>query len=179
MPAYQRLLSWVRKVSINTLATPWGVTLTLMVRSLRPSLNPFNPNLHTKGYSKLANILYSSVLQRRFDRDGVPITCISVHPGTVKTVGFDEVVDNLPYASVLQVIFKWVMPLVLYSWRDGAMTSAFAAAAKEVKLEREKYKAAYLTPIAKITEPSKYAMDERLARELYQTTVEFLKGLGL
>ena len=59
------------------------------------------------------------------------------------------------------------------------MSSAFAAASKEVRREREKYQGVYLTPVAKITTPSKYALDERLATELHQTTEEVLKDLGL
>jgi len=59
------------------------------------------------------------------------------------------------------------------------MTSVFAAASKEVRRERERYKGVYLTPVGKVTTPSKYAIDERLATELRQTTEEVLKDLGL
>jgi len=67
------------------------------------------------------------------------------------------------------------------------MTSAFAAAGKEVaasrksdnETQRKLYEGAYLTPVANIMEPSKYAMDERLQKELYDTTVQILGEMNL
>lgn len=35
--------------------------------------------------SKQANILFTKELQRRFDEEGIPIICTSLHPGTVNT----------------------------------------------------------------------------------------------
>ena len=37
------------------------------------------------GVSKLMNLLWVSELQRRLDEEGVPITLMTVHPGTVST----------------------------------------------------------------------------------------------
>jgi len=59
------------------------------------------------------------------------------------------------------------------------MTVGYAAAGKEVKEQREKWQGVYLTPIATITKPSQYALDERLAKELYDTTEKVVKDLGL
>jgi len=59
------------------------------------------------------------------------------------------------------------------------MNSAFAAAGKEVKANRAKYKGVYLMPVAKISTPSKSALDEKLASELQQTTLEVLKEMGV
>lgn len=67
------------------------------------------------------------------------------------------------------------------------MTSVFAAAGKDVatsrvsshEVERKTYEGVYLTPVAKITEPSKFAMDERLQKELYETTREVLREMEL
>ena len=100
-----------------------------------------------------------------------------MHPGGVKTVGFEGMVDTWPYA--LRLITNWITPFVLSSWQEGAMTSAFAAASKEVGLERERYKGAYLVPTAKIAKPSRYATDEKLATELHQTTADVLKELNV
>lgn len=58
------------------------------------------------------------------------------------------------------------------------MTSAFAAAGKEIKEDNERFKGVYFTPMARISNPSKAALDERLARELWETTEAVLKELG-
>jgi hypothetical protein len=34
-------------------------------------------------YTKLANVLWTNELQRRFDAEKIPITAMSVHPGNV------------------------------------------------------------------------------------------------
>lgn len=34
-------------------------------------------------YTKLANVLWTNELQRRFDAQEIPITAMSVHPGNV------------------------------------------------------------------------------------------------
>lgn len=59
------------------------------------------------------------------------------------------------------------------------MTSAFAAAGKDVATARETYEGVYLTPVAKISEPSSYGKDEKLQRELYETTRDILAEMGL
>lgn len=58
------------------------------------------------------------------------------------------------------------------------MNSSFAAASSEVRANRDHYKGVYLTPVARITTPSKYALDERLAVELWETTQEVIRELG-
>ena len=35
--------------------------------------------------SKLANILFTNELQRRYDEKKIPVTCITIHPGGVLT----------------------------------------------------------------------------------------------
>jgi len=173
----------VSALILSFLSTSWKLHLTMLghLRYETYDHSPFHSSppliLHPKANSKLANILHNKELQRRFDKDGIPITCSSVHPGAVKTIGFDGMVDSWPY--VLRLIINCITPLVLSSWQEGAMTSAFAAASKQVRVEREGYKGVYLTPTAKITKPSSYAADERLATELYQTTVEVLKELNV
>ena len=39
-------------------------------------------------YTKLANVLWTNELQRRFDAGKIPITAMSVHPGNVMSGGF-------------------------------------------------------------------------------------------
>ena len=59
------------------------------------------------------------------------------------------------------------------------MTSAFAAAGKDVVQDTVRFKGVYFTPVAKIAEPSKAAQDERLAKELWETTESILREMGL
>lgn len=47
--------------------------------------------------SKLANILWTNELQRRFDERKVPVSCITIHPGGVltgKSVTFPIISDS-------------------------------------------------------------------------------------
>ncbi|KAF9014141.1 NAD-P-binding protein [Cyathus striatus] len=122
----------------------------------------------TYGHSKLANILHIKELQRRLDTDNIPITCMSVHPGAVRTVGANGFLANTPYIGGF--LLKYIGPLFFTTWEKGAMTSVFAAGSPEVKEKMDAYKGAYLVPVAKIADPSKYATDERLAKELWETT---------
>ena len=43
------------------------------------------PEMTRYGLSKLATVLWTKKLQRKFDAEGVPITAISLHPGEVYT----------------------------------------------------------------------------------------------
>ncbi|KAG1783743.1 hypothetical protein EV702DRAFT_1055273 [Suillus placidus] len=107
--------------------------------------------------TKLMNMLYAFELQRRLTTAGSPITVIALHPGAVNTF------SNKP-------------PLYHFEFiNQGAYNSAFAAASEEVAEQREKYKGAYLTPVAKLTEPKKVAKDEGLAKELWDTVEKFLE----
>ena len=48
------------------------------------------------GYTKLANILWTTELQRRFDAENIPITAMSVHPGNVMS-------GSLPFSRIREV----------------------------------------------------------------------------
>ncbi len=63
--------------------------------------------------------------------------------------------------------------------RRGAMNSAYAAASPEVRANAKTFMGAYLDPVAVIVDPSPQARDERLMDELYDTTLEILKELGM
>ncbi|KAJ4498471.1 hypothetical protein C8R41DRAFT_864667 [Lentinula lateritia] len=142
-------------------------------------------HLHTYENTKLANILHLKHLQTRLNAESAGITCLVVHPGAVMTVGVTGFFQSIPFVGWFLKTF--LAPLFLVSWKQGAMTSAFAAAGKEItasrkstdEAERKKYEGAYLTPIANISEPSTYAKDERLQRELYETTMEVLREIGI
>ncbi|KAJ7683577.1 NAD-P-binding protein [Mycena rosella] len=131
--------------------------------------------LDTYGNSKLANILHVKALQKRLDAEGVPITCLAPHPGAIKTPGSDRFLASIPRAGWF---LKLLGPLVFAPPRKGAMTVAFAAAGKEVLAQRAKYQGAYLVPIATIASPSSFALDERLQKELYESTEGFVKEMA-
>ncbi|KAF5318543.1 hypothetical protein D9619_010894 [Psilocybe cf. subviscida] len=136
-----------------------------------------NDKMKTYSFSKLANILHIKHLQKQFDSENIPITCIALHPGVVATPGMDKFFDSVGVLGrVLKVVF---VPLFLLSISKGGMNSAFAAASQDIKKDRAPYKGAYLMPVGKITQPSKAALDDRLASELYDTTKEVLSEIGL
>lgn len=123
--------------------------------------------------SKLMNMLYAFELQRHLTAIGSPITVIAVHPGAVNTF------SDKPPLSNFKFILKPIISLFFSHPDQGAYTSAFAAASEEVAKQREKYKGAYLTPVAKISEPTKVAQDEGLAKELWDTVEKFLEEKGI
>ncbi|KAF4615779.1 hypothetical protein D9613_012460 [Agrocybe pediades] len=133
--------------------------------------------LRTYGYTKLANILFTKELQRRLSLEGFTnIVCIAAHPGSVTTPGSQRFMGSIPYISwITKTLNSWFS----YPQRAGAFTSVFAAASPEVKAEPEKYRGAYLIPVARIAKPSKNAQDERLAKELWETTEAKLKELSM
>ncbi|GAW07037.1 NAD-binding protein [Lentinula edodes] len=133
--------------------------------------------INTYGNSKLANLLHIKNLQNRLNAESAGITCLALHPGTVMTEGSGDLLNSIPFIG--WILKTCIGPLVFVSWKQGAMTSAFAAAGKEVAAERKRYEGVYLVPMAKIAEPSSYAKDERLQRELYETTVEVLEDIGV
>lgn len=137
----------------------------------------FKGYLTTYGYSKLANILHMKELQRRLDSENIAITCMAVHPGPVLTIGSKGFLSSVPFFG--RLISAVVGPLFFVPWREGAFTSAFAAASIEIRSNRDLYKGAYLTPVAQISTPSKSALNVKLATELYETTELALNDLGI
>ncbi|KAF9044227.1 NAD-P-binding protein [Panaeolus papilionaceus] len=138
--------------------------------------NSFGCHLDTYGHTKLANILHINELQRTLDATHSNITCLSVHPGTIKTRGSDAFLDRVPYFTTLA---KMVGGLFFGPWRNGGMSVAWAAAGREIALSRESYRGRYVEPVAVVATPSKEARDERLAKELWDSTEEVLKELSI
>ncbi|KAG1856359.1 NAD(P)-binding protein [Suillus subalutaceus] len=123
--------------------------------------------------SKLMNMLYAFELQRHLTAVGSPITVIALHPGAVNTF------SDKPPLSNFKFIVKPIVSLFFLHPDQGAYNSAFAAASEEVVEQRQKYKGAYLTPVGKLTEPTKVAKDEGLAKELWDTVDKFLEEKGI
>jgi len=130
-------------------------------------------NICSQGYSKLANILYAFELQRRLIAAGSPITVICIHPGRVDTV------SHKPPLSYFKYLLLPLIYLLSYKPDQGAYTSVFAAASEEVSKQRDKYKGAYLVPMGKIADPTDFARDEELAKELWSSVEKFLEEKGV
>ncbi|KAF9454438.1 NAD(P)-binding protein [Macrolepiota fuliginosa MF-IS2] len=129
------------------------------------------------GLSKVANILHVKNLQQRLDAEEVDIICIAVDPGAVGTENVARWLEGMTY---LFWIIVWIFTKVAFSPPGkGAMNSLYAAASPEVKASAKTFKGAHLLPVGKITKPSKYAADERLAKELYDTTLDVLEEINL
>lgn len=68
---------------------------------------------------------------------------------------------------------------MLVSSTKGAYTSVFAAASPIVRENPDKYKGAYLEPVAQLGKPYEQALNDGLAKELWETTEEILKEIGV
>lgn len=63
----------------------------------------------------------------------------------------------------------------MHSALFGAKSIVFAAASPSVRADMQKFNGSYLLPIGKFGKPSKQALNEDLAGELWRTTEELLK----
>ncbi|KAF5972617.1 alcohol dehydrogenase [Fusarium bulbicola] len=112
------------------------------------------------GYSKLATILHTKELQRRFDQEGVDILALSVHPGGVATNGAAGYLgggDNDVFRSNLSPF-------------GGAITPLFAAAHPEPAQHRDKYAGSFIMPFGGLKEPTEDANNAELAKQLWTTS---------
>jgi hypothetical protein len=142
-------------------------------------------------YTKLANVLWTNELQRKFDARKIPITAMSVHPGNVMSGRFFFflfVSDDMGQPDVgiegnvklfksltLGRLINWGFSLFFISPHDGGYTPAWAASSCKVFEERNDYKGKYLVPYGIIEEASEEARREGLAKELWDTTERILK----
>ncbi|TFY79514.1 hypothetical protein EWM64_g4498 [Hericium alpestre] len=114
------------------------------------------------------NVLFTKELQRQLDEEGVPITAISLHPGSVATEGATTK-PNTPWFINFYMKSFATPPL------DGAFTTLFAATDAHVAAERDKYKGGYLVPFGQLKEPSVPARDPKLACTLWETSERVVK----
>ncbi|KAJ3006440.1 UNVERIFIED_CONTAM: hypothetical protein HDU68_004064 [Siphonaria sp. JEL0065] len=124
------------------------------------------------GQSKLANLLFSSQLQKRLDKawglENVYVN--SVHPGGVCT--------NLGVESAY-VGFLWgnpIMKLVVPSSDQGALTQLYCATSEEVVVKE--LKGRYLVPTASLATPSFHGQNEKLEEQLWDWSVRVLEERG-
>ncbi|KAJ3475072.1 hypothetical protein NLI96_g12075 [Meripilus lineatus] len=127
--------------------------------------------------TKLANALFATELQRRLDREGIPIIILSLHPGCVNTEGYQAYAQQK--RGVIGFIWSWFGNLFLLSPSDGALNSVFAAVAPEIRANPQTYKGGHLRSVGVVGAPNKEALDEDLAHELWDTTDTILNKLGV
>ncbi|KAF8986648.1 NAD-P-binding protein [Cyathus striatus] len=114
-------------------------------------------------HSKLANILFAYQLQKKLDEDKGDITSVSVHPGTVRTVGAEDFTSRTKTEHMLE---QALTPL------EGAITPLFAATAPEVRTEKSKFGGAFVMPFGVVLpeDMTEDAKNPKLAEELWNTS---------
>jgi NAD(P)-dependent dehydrogenase (short-subunit alcohol dehydrogenase family) len=105
------------------------------------------------GVSKLMNVLHAKELARRLS--DTRITTYALHPGVVAS----DIWRELPRPV------QWVMKRFMISNEEGARTSLYCATAPELSTSSGRY-----YDKCQDVQPSRLAMDDALARELYVRT---------
>jgi NAD(P)-dependent dehydrogenase (short-subunit alcohol dehydrogenase family) len=116
------------------------------------------------GQSKLANILFTRELARRYPT----IKSMALHPGGINTGLSQPFQDAHPWLSWLDRPIR----MLLTSVQDGALTQLFAATSPKAKSGQ------YYVPVAKESSGSTYSQDPKLAAELWEWTEAELTRLG-
>ncbi|KAI1735004.1 short-chain dehydrogenase [Xylaria scruposa] len=128
--------------------------------------DPMSYYLHY-GYTKLATILFTKELQRKFDAEGVPILVMNPNPGGVASDGAARYLGSRDN----EVFRKGLTPA------EGALTTLFTAAHPEPVLDRAKYAGAFVLPFGGWKEASQQAQDPALAAQLWEGSDALLKTL--
>jgi len=131
-----------------------------------------DPMFNTEGYtafgaygqSKLANILFTKELQRRFDEEHVPITTYAVHPGFVNT----ELMRNV---SAPAVIKDFVGNVAAKTVEEGALTSIRTACDPDI--EGPKFGGLYWAD-CEVKEPADTAKNMEDAKRLWDLTEKLI-----
>ncbi|KAI0451268.1 short-chain dehydrogenase [Xylaria acuta] len=128
--------------------------------------DPVSYYLHY-GYTKLATVLFTKELQRKFDAEGVPVLVMNPHPGGVATDGSARYLGGRDG----DLFRKALSPA------DGALTILFAAAHPEPALDRAKYGGAFVLPFGGWKEASEQAQDPAAAAQLWEGGEALLKTI--
>jgi retinol dehydrogenase 12 len=132
---------------------PKGGVLLDDVHSEMSSIHTFT----RYGHSKLANILYSNELAKRYPK----IRCIAVHPGSVDTGLKRGIQTSYPWLSPVLPLFS---RLLTKSVQTGALNQLWAATSKEAQSGK------YYVPVGKESAGSRYAQDTELGEKLWEWT---------
>jgi NAD(P)-dependent dehydrogenase (short-subunit alcohol dehydrogenase family) len=116
------------------------------------------------GHSKLANILFSNELARRWQ--GVGVTSNALHPGNVRS----RITRNKPFLNALHR--SPIARLLVISEAEGARTSIYVATAPELEGVTGRYFVR-----EREARPSPAAMDEAAARRLWKLSEELVSAV--
>lgn len=116
------------------------------------------------GQSKLANILFTRELARRYPG----IKSVAVHPGLIKT---DLYIPSEQSNFLLRYAKAFFQPLLMRDIKYGTKNQLWASVANVQN-------GAYYTPIASKGSGTKYANDDKLAKKLWDWSEDALKKHG-
>ncbi|KAI0334378.1 NAD-P-binding protein [Cubamyces sp. BRFM 1775] len=140
--------------------------------------NMSRSDMYRYSLSKLANVLCVKELQRKLKTEDLPITVMSVDPGSVMTEGVER--DPSMQTPIFGPLLKIILRRLFLTPSEGGYTSVFAVASPIVFAERAKYEGAWLEPPGKLgTPPTPHAESTELAAELWKTTETILRPFDL
>jgi NAD(P)-dependent dehydrogenase (short-subunit alcohol dehydrogenase family) len=134
----------------------------------------FHVDMIRYSVSKVANCMFAQELQRIFDEQRLPILSISVHPGGVASEGAMTIGTG---------VFRALVKSTFITTDQGAITSAFAATATEVRKNPSKYGGRYLEPYGQIGTPHQILKNQAAVKGMWDNTTtgvnSYLQKQGL
>jgi len=150
----------VRIVTLSSMGHQWSPKGGLVLDECHSDMKS-TASFTRYGQSKLANILFSDELARRYPE----ILSVAVHPGSVNTGLKRGIETSYPW---LKYPMSLVIPFMSVSVQQGALNQLWAATSKDAKSGR------YYVPVAKESNGSAYAHDTELAGKLWKWTEDEL-----
>lgn len=151
----------VRIVTLSSAGHQWAPKGGIAFEELRSDMKSTS-TITRYGQSKLANILYSNELARRYP----DIRCISIHPGAVST----------GLTRGLTASYWWIKTPVnvlskvfMATSAEGALNQLWASTNADTKSGK------YYVPVAKENAGSAYAQDKELGAKLWDWTEKELE----
>jgi len=120
--------------------------------------------------SKLALVLFTKELQRKFDEENVEVKAVVLHPGVVKT----EIYRHIVNIWIVKIIYALLTPIFWYFFRtpkEGAQTSLLCALEDFDKLEGGSF-----YENCKVKKPSKAAQNMENARKLWEVSEKLIRS---
>ncbi|GAB00053.1 uncharacterized protein L969DRAFT_97312 [Mixia osmundae IAM 14324] len=155
----------VRIVNLSSVAHTMTAFGKPDFRSVKSANATFGPSIlgawRRYGQSKACQILYSIEFNKRYAEK--KIYMLSAHPGLIDS----GLWVNSPIMSA------FLKRTVFLSPAEGALDSLYAATSPEV-ISKD-LRGAYITPIAKVSTPSRNARDPELAKQLWSLSSQLLQ----
>ncbi|RDX43075.1 NAD-P-binding protein [Lentinus brumalis] len=135
------------------------------------------PQFLRYAFSKTMQLMFTKDLQHRLDEAGVPILCIAVDPGEVRTEGVHAYTESV--GPIVGPIYRLIARLAFQTPAQGARSTVFSAGSPVPRAEPNKYRGAYLGSSCKMEKPSTLVQKAELRQELWDTTEKILRDIGL